>query len=525
MATLDPISAFYQEFHRYPGNNKQWWVARAELDDPDNGVVAGDFRPEVLDKLFAGNNKAPRGHYVLNAFNKNRSGVSGVSGIPNEIIDERPQSITFFAGRVWYACNSTVYFSQVLTDRYKAGMCYQDADPTSEHLSDLIATDGGVIPIPEATKIIRIISHRQSVLVFATNGVWSISGGQGGFSALDISVVKISPIGCKAPFSIIDTDQGIFWWADTGILGMEEKYGEYGPIPGAFSRNNITESSIQSYYNDILEEAKKEVKGVYDARNNRILWYFRDEDVTAYQYNRVLIFDLSLGAFYPWRFSSLETNSPIVKGAFVSERLNVVDNTETVEQDGDEVQVLGQEVVVTNEVVNPYPSTVEYFVMQGPTGRFAQVNNANFVDWETADGEGVTYESFVETGYELFNDAMRRKNITYLFAYLRRTENEWNPTDPPTLDDPSSCYLTVKWDWSNSTVSNKWTTPVQVYRPGRFLAMPLNGTYDDGFPMIITKNKVRGNGKSLQFRFGTDERERNFDLHGWSIAVTGGTQP
>src|SRR5690242_15122666 len=171
MAAIEPISQFKNKTGRYPGNNKQWWVSRADVDDDDKNIKAGDFMPELLDKMFYGNNHAPQGHYILLAFYKDRSSVSGIAGLPIEAVRERPNTIAFFAGRVWYGCNSTIYFSQVLTDRYRAGNCYQEADPTSENISDLIATDGGVIPIPEISKVTRLVPHGGGLLVLATNGV------------------------------------------------------------------------------------------------------------------------------------------------------------------------------------------------------------------------------------------------------------------------------------------------------------------------------------------------------------------
>jgi hypothetical protein len=521
----DPVSMFYNKFHRYPGNNKQWWVARADTDNTDTGEKAGDFLPEQLDKLFSGNNRAPRGHYILNAFNKDRSSVSGVSGIPTEVVDERPGTVAFYAGRAWFACNSTVYFSQLLTERYRAGMCYQEADPTSEDISDLIATDGGVIPIPEASKILKLLPNGSGVMVFASNGIWNVTGSNGGFSALDISVNKVSPIGCKCPMSIVETEDSVYWWSDVGIMGMQEKTGMYGPIPGAFDRNNISEQTIQSFYNDIPEESKREAKGIFDAKNNRIMWLYNDGDMDTTQYNSVLIFDLSLAAFYPWKFSS-STEFPTLKGLFLGERINITDEIETITVDGETLVADSEVVQTTNQRVNNYPTNVEYVAARTGRLHFCQVRNTNFADWETFDGTGLSYNSYVETGYELFNDAMRKKNITYVYTYLRRTENEWSTVDgEPELDDPSSCMLTVKWDWANSPVGNKWTTPVQVYRPGRFIPMSGSGVYDTGFPIVVTKSKVRGNGKALQFRYGTDELGRNFDLHGWSIAVTGNTTP
>lgn len=491
MAVVDPITHFYNRLGRYPGNNKQWWLARADTDNSTEGIKAGDFLPEILDKLFSGNMRAPRGHFVLAAFNKDRTFASGIADLPVEEIPERPPTVAFFSGRVWFACKSTVYFSQVLSDKHRAGLCFQEADPTSEQISDPVSTDGGVIPIPEANKIIRLLPQAGGVLVFALNGVWFVTGTESGFSALDISVNKVSPIGCRAPFSIIEGGTGVYWWSDVGIMGMEQSQGMFGPVASKFDKSSITEETIQSFYNDIENSIREETKAVFDPKANVIMWLFRDADLTSQQYNKVLIHDLTTSAFYPWKFSKIE-GGPVVKGVFVSDKTNDY----TIDTDID-------------------PSQVEFLVSKGTDLRFAQVRNGAFVDWESEGG--VTYDSYVETGFELFNDAMRNKNITYIFSYFQRTETEYSDG---ALDNPSSCYLTVKFDWASGANSNKWTQPVQVYRPGRLSFDP-----DTGFGLVVTKNKVRGNGKAIQFRFGTDEAGRNFDLHGWSLAVSGNTSP
>lgn len=491
---IDPIQKFYAVKGYYPGNNKQWWVARADIDDPDTGVKAGDFLPEILDKIFYGNNRAPTGHYILEAFRKDRTYASGVQGLPVETIAERPNTISFFSGRVWYGCNNTVYFSQIMNAKNKVGKCFQEADPTSEIISDLIVSDGGEIPIPEIVSITKLLPNAGGVLVFATNGVWFISGTDAGFSARDITVSKVSPIGCSAPRSIINTDKGVFYWSDTGITGIAQSMGQYGPVSGVFDNTNISESTIQDFYNSIPDQYKTNVTAAYDPKSSTIYWMYQEDNLLEHSYNRILCFDLSLGAFYPWKFSSIE-NGPRIKSLYVAERQNTID----FETDVD-------------------PSQIEYLTVDGTQVRIAQVRSNSFVDWKGVDGTGAPYDSYLETGYELFNDAMRKKNITYLFTYLKRTETEADSEG--ILDRPSSCYLTVKFDWSSGAHANKWTTPVQVYRPGRLLFDP-----DTGFGLVTTKNRIRGNGKSIQFRFGTDEPGKDFDLHGWSVAVSGNTTP
>jgi hypothetical protein len=511
----DPINQFHTVLGKYPGNNKQWWVAKATADQvlkgSDNNLKQGDFLPKVLDKLYGGNTRAPQGHYILSAFLKDRSSVSGIANLPSEVTEERPNSLAFFSGRVWFGCNNTVYFSQILSTVDKAGKCYQQADPTAEDISDLLATDGGVLQIPDIGNITAMVPNGDGVLVFGLNGVFSISGTQGGFTAKDYSTSRVSPIGMRNPQSIVQTDEAIFWWGDAGIMGLKATVGQYG---GTSQVSNVSLSTIQTFYNDIDPNIKTEVKSVYDPNNNLIMWLYGDTI-----YDQVLNFDLTLEAFYPWKFASSSTY--YVKGIYVSERLSNTTNVDTVVVNGDPVISNLQPVIVDYSPTGLQPSRVE-FTIGDVSGNlcFGQVNDGKLVDWGT---EG--YDSYIETGYELFQDAMRRKNLTYVFVYLEQTEKEWfyDSSGSPQLDDPSSCQMQIRWDWASSSKSNKWTEPVQVYRPGRFLAMDSDGSYDTGFPLIVTKNKVRGNGKSIQFRFGTSEPGRNFNLLGWSVAVTGET--
>jgi hypothetical protein len=492
----DPVIQYFNIIGRYPGNNQQWWLARSAIDDSTRNLKVGDFMPETLQKLYMGNMHSPRGHYVLDYFHKDRSTISGIPDLVVETTNERPKSVTFFSGRVWYAQGSTVFYSQVLTEKTKAANCYMEADPTSEEISDLVATDGGFIPIPEASHIVRLTAFGGGVIVFAHNGVWAVVGGQNGFSALDNAVSKISPIGCQSPMSVVETDKGVFWWSDVGIMGVtQSNLGIYGPVSGSqatTNKINISEQTIQTYYNKIGDDARSDVKGVFDAKRNCIYWLYR-EDASSTNYDKVLIFDLTLGAFYPWKFSP--STGGVIKGVYISTK----NNTYTIPTD---IQ----------------PSQLEFIVTHNTGVRIAQARSGTFTDWYSIDNVGITYDSYIETGYELFADAMRKKNITYLFTYLTRTETSVISGSP---DYPSSCQLTVKWEWSSSSGSNRWTTPVEVYRPGRLLL----DAADTGFSMVVTKNKVRGNGKAIQFRYGTSDAGKNFDLVGWSIAVTGNPIP
>lgn len=507
-----PIFKFQSVIGRYPGNNKQWWVARAAADDPDTGAKAGDFLPEVLDKLYSGNNAAPRGHYIINAFYKDRTKVSGISDIPVQTLDYRPEAVAFFSGRAWYGAGSTVYFSQILdsTGGEKSGLCYQEADPTAEDISDLIASDGGAVPIPEIDRIVKLIPLANGVLVFAQNGVWFISGGDSSFSATNISTDKISSIGTKSPMAAYEVDGTLFWWSDTGIQAMQQSSGQFGPIPGKFGNNNISEQTVQTVYNEISDRSRRLAKVEYDHVNNRLMWLYNKNRDKDFQYDTCLLFDLTLQAFFLWEFSHIE-NGPTVNGFYLntSEVTNI--NEIQIVNNGDIVVSNDlSNVVIDGNIISYGPSNIEYIVnVPGDGMAISQTEDNSFVDWATFDGTGVAYESFIETGFEILDDAMRQKQAIYVFVHLRRQDN-------------SSCKMITKWDWATSANSNRWSNEVQVYRDR---IRPDNSTADlNAFEVATSKNKVRGHGKAIQFKFWTDEVNKNFDLLGWSVAYIGNTE-
>ncbi len=522
MSSLSPISLFHSALGRYPGNNKQWWVARAQADDKEKGIKEGDFLPLVLDKLYSGNNKAPRGHFILNAFRKDRGLVSGL-GPGIEAVQEkgyRPVTTCFFSGRAWWAAGDTVFYSQILDHKSKSGLCFQEADATSEDISDLIATDGGVVKLSEAQSILKILPLSNGVMVFATNGIWFIAGGKGGFSATDISLDKISALGTDSPRSIIQVGDMIFWWGEIGIGAIEQASGQFGPIPGKFGNNNVSEQTIQSLYNDIPEECKRHAKGVFDPKNNIIQWLYSTNEDTPRVFDKVLNYDITLQAFYPWTVSSVP-GGPVLTGVLLNDGLlreGVLDDVLTTALQP--VRAISLDKVtafVYNTTVEDKPTNLLYTTRVGSNITFSQFINRNFVDWEAHNGVGASYSSYVETGYELLEDGMRKKQTPRVFIHFRRTEDD--PSNPP-----SSCTFRTKWDWTRSANSNKWSEPIEAYRP-RTMRLPTTADFASGMPVVISNNKVRGSGKSVQFRFECNTPGKNFDLLGWAVAFAGNTEP
>lgn len=538
--TTSPITQFFATFNRYPGNNKQWWVAQAPTDQ--DGVKAGDFDPTLLTKFYFGTGHSPQGHYVVNAFKIDRSGVSGVPSLPVITTQPRPKAVSFFSGRVWFGLNNTLYFSQIIDDIRKVGFCYQDGDPTSQFISDLIATDGGVIPIPEMINVQKIVPIGPGLMCFAENGVWFVSGGSGGFSALNLEVSKISPIGTNSPNSVVTVEHAtgsgsvanntIYWWSEVGIQSISPSNGVLGPIAGYFQKTLVSQATIQTFFDDSISSTSKQfVKAVYDPASQVIQWFFKTlENTASYKYDRILNLNLLLDAFYPWTITSNST-SPWLIGGVALPHL-IVGTTEA--------PVTAQGIAVTATtlpVTSPIPtkqvrSTFFKYGVIVPTGTtyqltFGSFDNTNHADWQTFDSVGQAYTSYVETGFELLDDAMRNKQTPYVFVYMQQTENALVQDSPGQyhLSNPSSCFLTTKWNWTNTTAGNKWSTKVQVYRISQFPRFDSGDVFNNGQTVMVTKNKVRGNGKAIQFRMENGDIGTDFNIYGWSVEYTGATQP
>lgn len=491
-----PITTYFTAHSRYPANSQQWWVAK---DSNEN------FDASSLTKTFFGKTEAPKGHYLLDPFNKDRSTASGVSGLTTETEDTRPNSVSFFAARVWYAMHSKVWFSQVLKNQDNAAWCYQSGDPTSEEFSAIVDTDGGELDIPAARNICHLEPFFSGILAFAENGVWYISGTEGVFTPTSISVRQVATSGLIAKESVVSANNSVMWWSEVGIISLSQT-----DNLDSFRQVNITESTIQSYYNDTIPTARRQyARGRFDPSRNTVLWMWGTNDLTPkYGYNKFLFLDLGTGAFYPWTISGDEETGPIIFDAYLLP---------------DPVQI--------QHPVDNYYTYLKYAVYE-ETGasyrtRFAQFDDDTFADWATYEtSTGYAYESFIETGYEILDDTMREKQIRYLFVHMGDPATLYvtDGTGSYELDFVSSLSCQTKFGWSSKASSNRWSPSFEVYKPQRLQFVdPSSITYEKPFNVSTTKNRVRGHGKSLQFRFSNSAIGQTFNLLGWAASVDGVT--
>lgn len=307
----NPITWYFQEVGAYPSNVQTWWAMKRPVQaTPDNlqKTYLEVFDPEMKDQITFGNTLAPKGHYLFDAFDIDRSAESGVGGLEKETSSgARPKAIAFYAGRVFYAgtrstkWGSRVYFSQILERPAQVSDCHQQQDPTSEDVPDLLPSDGGVIVIPELGDVVKLFPYGDALWVFATNGVWRIGGSDGsGFKANDYAVSKLTSTPGFGSHSFVETESGLLWWSRSGIWAI---------APDQTGLNmqvvSLTDNSIKDFYDDIPDESKKYAKGAFNKQSKIVQWIYRStaptDITTKYSYDRILNLDTRTGAFYPWR--------------------------------------------------------------------------------------------------------------------------------------------------------------------------------------------------------------------------------
>lgn len=524
IATYDPPT---------PSNAQIWHVAKNTTDD---------FTPSKLDKIAFGNTAAPNGHFILEAFRRDRTSLSGVAGFGIEVEANRPEAVAFFAGRVWYAgidsetLNGHILFSQILEELQlsNAGKCYQEQDPTAEEFNELLDTDGGAIIIPEAGEVYKIIPLNSSMVVIASNGIWQITGSDSGFNASSYSVNKLSEFGAASAGSAVQAESIVLYWSRGSIYSV-------GPDPQTINGlivEDISKNTIRTFYLDIPDRSKTTMASYYDNTAKRVHWLYNDSlaytgFLYKYNFNKVLTLDLSVmePAFTKYSLPYGEGTIPGIAAFFFhkNELLTRVSNNVVV--NGDNVQVSGDQVVINEvtgvEVLDNLELLVTYKIGANYFYTFGQFKNRLFKDWVTA-GNAIGFDSFIQTGFENLGDLMRDKQPLYVYSYFKRTESEiisGTPTSP-VYDRPSGATLQGRWAWSDNLTSDKWTIPQAAYKLDRGYnrlrnTVSSNNALGSGFSLVNSRLKMRGSGKSLSVKY-TSVPEKDFVLMGWSIPYTAG---
>lgn len=480
---------------------------------------SGNYSNTEWDKIYSGTTLIGNGHFILDFFNKDRGTESGLA-ISAEAEESRFKSVETLGGRVFYAgLNSAknsgvILFSRLIEDVSELGECLQRNDPTSEEFSDLLDTDGGVIRIADAVGIKKLYAVGANLMVFADNGVWSINGVDGVFRASEYSVKKVSEVGISSPESFVSADGAPVWWSNYGIHTVT-----FDQVSGAAQEQNLTISTVQSFWDDIPSDSKLSVISVYDKVNKRAYWAWPSsgETVTS-KVNNFLVLDLALQAFYPWTVEDETTSTNAIIGLAFYTGLGADTITFNVTTSaGDNVVTSAGDNVVSEQLSNLAVGTgspdIILLIRDGDTNKLTMGGfvDADFLDWGT-----VNYSSYAVAGYDFMGDMLLKKNAPYVTTYMRVTETGWSGTEEGgyTPVGESSLMVSAFWDFKSTSSSS----PQEAYRQKLIPVVDPGdlGTY--GYPdsVVTTRLKVRGHGRSMRLKFESSQG-KDFVLLGYSV--------
>lgn len=516
--------------HLYNLYNQGW--RKAELDEwdtvradmPSNVDVmwrftdsSNNFDPgtSAVARVFAGNSAAPKGHYILDmatATNRNTL-VSADDGTAITTVTEtgfalyRPSTCAFYAGRIWYSgvqtapFNNQIFFSQIIERRAQYSQCFQQNDPTSKDTFDLLASDGGVIKIPDAGTIIKLFAIPSGLAVFAERGVWFITGSTGlGFLATDYTIQKLSSITTLSATSFVDVLGAPTWWTAEGIYMLSSEQG----VP---SVKSITFQKIKKYYDDIPLNSKTTARGAFNFVTNVIQWIFKSEATgdldVDYEFDRILNLNMLTGAFYPWSIS-LDSDVSIngillldgTSGSITQDEVTDDSLNNVIDDSANNVIVFSS---VNSGVVPQITYVVSYPVGNSHRLTFASERSTDYVDWFSYDSIGEPYDSYFISGYKLRGQALRKWQTNWLRLYSQNEED-------------TQFTISGLWDYASASTTNRWSTPQTIRNDA------------DNYAYVSKRVKMRGHGQALQFKVESVD-DNPFKLVGWATLDTGNPVP
>lgn len=487
----DYIEAWNVLQANYPSNADVWWLNLDTSNPPA-------FLPNTKGITnLPGSSHANTGRFILNPFNEDRATVSGITSLTAVSTgSERPTIVGFHAGRVWYGgvnyqgFNARLYFSQIVVDTTAGSTqyanCYQQNDPTSQNFPELLPDDGGVLDIIDCGVIYKIMPVLNSMVVFAANGTWAITGSQGvGFAANDFSVSKISSVYNTSGTSFVDVEGLPMWWNFEGIWTLT-----LDPQTNSMRVVSLTFSTIQSYFNAIPLESISLARGAYDPQEKVIQWLFRSTLSTTfaekYVFDRALVYNTVTKSFSPWSFNTtnVRINSIVnitgLSGAFAQAQVTSSSGANNVQANSG-----ADNVIVFTATSAQISFQFKYLcssIAGSPFVSYADTLSGAYIDWKTADGIGQNYNSHFTTGFMTRGDAQRKWQTNYVMV------------------------------WGNPNIQSTFTVQgIDDY--DRLSSIATVVDLIDARPKRI---KLRGHGLTKQFKISSSGSSP-FDLIGWAV--------
>jgi hypothetical protein len=539
----DPIASFIQESGKYPSASDTVLAALYNNVEDDDNKTAERFHARDLVENPVGTVPAPKGYFIIDALSRSTSRLerwtelvedqeySGqeLESLPLDITPGGATTVAEYGGRLFYGgfselgsvteqggtrLESYLLYSQLANNKRVVTRCYQEGDPTSRESPELLETDGGFIALDGAYGISKLVPIGTSLLVFAENGVWSITGLDGNyFSPTSPRVQKITDKGSISSRAIVTIDTSLIYWTKDGIYAIQFT------ASGTYEVNNLVDKTIQSLYDEIPYLDKRKVVGRYDSFTNEAFWIIYNTTERTRE-TELLVLKTNSGAFTKYKISDNDTPYTTLAGYAQVPPFVTTPEEELVYSEGVVVVSEGVDVFITATLNEERSYDTKGIVIHSLDGNnnltFGEFNNEQFLDWGVTDAQG-----YMVTGYVSGGDLQRVKQTPYITMHFTRTEDGFYSDIDGYLQlkHPSGCLAQAQWDWANSANSGRWGREFQAYRyPRHYMPADVNDPFDTGFSTITTRNKVRGKGRVLSIKFST-EPLKDCKILGWSSVM------
>lgn len=541
----DPSQTVFTTLGYYPADTDQVWSALITI--PDGSTPKETFSTDAYRETLNASSSTAKGGFIINLLDRGASREAAITAnaltfpLSNftslSTVDDKTLQgaavVSEYAGRIFYSgfgpttdgdarspdLSSYIAFSRLIRNTNDFGKCYQEGDPSSRDSNDIVDTDGGLIRVSGATDIKRLVVAGKNLLVFASNGVWSIEGGSDfGFTATNYKVDRLSTFGSVGPDSIVVEGDKVYYWAEDSIYTLQKNQ------LGDLGYQSLTEATIEKYYEKISFASKKIAKGAYDRITKKVRWLYPEGDMfTEEGVTKELVLDTLLGAYSVNTINNLINTT--VFNLFVGSLFVNEISGEPVLVGADVVFADADEVTVDATVLGTSLQSVKYLALYFTGGTVKMTigwfNQSDFVDWKDIDSVGEDAKAWLLTGELTAGDSSIHKQTPVLITHFRRTENTINSEFE--LDNPSGCLIRTAWDWASSTNSGKMSPLFQAYRFRRhYMPATAPGEYDTGFSLVTTRNKVRGRGRAFSLYMET-EPGKDCNIVGWSLSLNGNT--
>ena len=357
--------------------------------------------------------------------------------VPKDISSGGVSRVASYGGRCWYALSEAnspedsdsrspsyaggLVYSQIIENNNSFSKCHEEADPTDPDVGGPVATDGGFLYVAGIKEILHMEPFRDSLVLFADNSIFSISGREDIFNPTEVRVTKISDFGVSSGRSVVNTGSELYYWGDSGIFALRTD-----PVTAQLTSTNISEETISELYFNIPFSSRQNASGIFDPISRKIRWLYKDIDNqvltnTPLSFgNKELIFDTVLSAFTINEINiSNDTGEYFLHDLFLIPNFDINISNEAVTVNGETVTVNGETVTtpITQQVDTDLTNTVRYITSRISESDLnlgiSDYSNTQFLDWDTIDAE-----AFLTTGYDNLGDTQREKQAQWLTINL-----------------------------------------------------------------------------------------------------------